>query len=73
MNPLLPHITSEYLEKLDMNENVELRNLEKKYILSDVSEIVIQVNGKKRNTISIKRSEEKFIVENIKNKTTKNI
>ena len=67
MNPLIPHLTCECLERLDIKENIKWPSVEEKYIQSEKSEIVIQVNGKKRGTISIKKgADEKFIVNNIK-------
>ncbi len=67
MNPLVPHLTCECLEKLKINKNINWPKVEKKYVYSEKNEIVIQVNGKKRNTISIKKgAEEKIIVKSIK-------
>ena len=43
--------------------------IDEKYLINDKNVIVIQVNGKKRNTLSIKENlKEKELVEQIKNK-----
>ena len=67
MLPVLPHLASECLEKLDNIEEIKWPNVDKEYISSDKNIIVIQVNGKKRATISVKKDmKENDILELIK-------
>ena len=55
MMPVTPHLANECLEKLKFNEKIKWPDVEQKYLLEEFSEIVIQVNGKKRSTISVKK------------------
>ena len=55
MMPVLPHIASECLEKFSFSDKVEWPDINQKYINNEENEIVIQVNGKKRNTILLKQ------------------
>ena len=71
MMPVVPHLSNECLEKLDNNnfEDIKWPNVEKKYLLKEINDIVIQVNGKKRNIISAeKEATENDIINLIKNK-----
>jgi leucyl-tRNA synthetase len=54
MSPIIPHFSSEYLSKLNKNMDFDWPDIDKKYLTKDEKLIVIQVNGKKRNTIIIK-------------------
>ncbi len=56
MSPVIPHITNECLNLLnkEKNEKILWPEIEKKYLNSDEKTIVIQINGRKRSTISIK-------------------
>ena len=71
MMPVIPHLANECLEKLNNNnyENNKWPNVEKKYLLKETNDIVIQVNGKKRGIISAeKEATENDITDQIKNK-----
>ena len=60
MMPVMPHITNECLEKLNYDKEVQWPNIEEKYLNDDRVEIIIQINGKKRNLIStVKNIDEK--------------
>ena len=60
MMPVMPHITNECLEKLNYDKEVQWPNIEEKYLNDDRVEIIIQINGKKRNSIStVKNIDEK--------------
>ena len=50
--PFLPHFSMECLEELGDFDKKEWPNVDPKYLKSDSIEIVIQVNGKKRTTVS---------------------
>ena len=66
MLPVIPHLTSECLSEMG-ESNLKWPEIDKKYLKSDEKTVVIQINGKKRNTISIiDEIEEKKLVEKIK-------
>ena len=58
INPIIPHLTSECLKKFKLDDNLQWPIINKKYLAEDKCEIVIQVNGKKRNTFSISKNTE---------------
>ena len=51
--PIIPHLASECLETINSSKNISWPNIESKYLQKKDKIIVIQVNGKKRNVISI--------------------
>jgi len=59
INPIIPHLTSECLKKFKLDDNLQWPIINKKYLVEDKCEIVIQVNGKKRNTFSMSKNTEK--------------
>ena len=66
MLPVIPHLTSECLSEMG-ESNLKWPEIDKKYLKSDEKTVVIQINGKKRNTISIiDEIEENKLVEKIK-------
>ena len=66
MMPVIPHIVSECLDKFKIKADIKWPEINKKILVTDKCEIVIQVNGKKRNTISLKKgASEDFIIKNI--------
>ena len=72
-SPVLPHLTSECLEELKINENIQWPNVDKKYLIEDKIEYVIQINGKKRSLINaMKDIEEKVLLELVENDTLLN-
>ena len=67
MMPVTPHLANECLEKLDNDRDIKWPKVEEKYLLKEVNEIVIQVNGKKRGLISTQKdTSENDIVNKIK-------
>ena len=66
MMPVIPHIINECITKLGGIDQIKWPEVDKRYIGNEINEIVIQVNGKKRNTISVEKNiEEKQIIEKI--------
>jgi leucyl-tRNA synthetase len=67
MMPVIPHLSSEFLITI-MNENkLKWPLINQEYLESDKKEIVIQVNGKKRNVISLKKgANQNLVTKNIK-------
>ena len=53
MMPVIPHIASENLDKLNCNKNISWPKIDTKYLDNENVVIVIQINGKKRNSISV--------------------
>ena len=69
MMPVVPHLAKECLEEFNNYEDLKWPNVEKKYLLKETNDIVIQVNGKKRALISAeKEATENDIDNQIKNK-----
>ena len=52
MMPVIPHFANEYLEKFNHKSIHSWPEINQKYLIDENNEIVIQVNGKKRNTIA---------------------
>ena len=69
MSPVIPHLANECLIKISPDENIKWPIVDKKYLITSKNLIVIQVNGKKRNTLSVEKNiTEKELVQLIKNK-----
>ena len=67
MLPVIPHLANECLEKINENNDIKWPNVNNKFIQNDKSNIVIQINGKKRSVISVEKGlNEKKILEKIK-------
>ena len=67
MMPVLPHMTSEALEKLNNKNEILWPEVNINYLETGKKEVVIQVNGKKRNSILIDDDfTEKNLIEKIK-------
>ena len=67
MMPVLPHMTSEALEKLNNKNEILWPEVNINYLETGKKEVVIQVNGKKRNLILIDDDfTEKNLIEKIK-------
>ena len=69
LTPVIPHIANECLHRLGFKEKIQWPKINKKYLIEETNEMVIQVNGKKRNTIVVQKNiEEKEIINQIKDK-----
>ncbi len=67
MMPVIPHLISECLEKINEDKKIEWPSIEEKFIESPKSNVVIQINGKKRLVISIDKGlNEQSVIEIIK-------
>ena len=75
MSPVIPHISNECLKILEYKEDVKWPVISEKNLIDEEIEIVIQINGKKKNVIKIKKDiDENKIVEEIeKSNLLKNI
>ena len=69
MMPVIPHISSECLIKLNYNKNFNWPKIDFQYLENKNTNIVIQVNGKKRSLISVKKNiDEKDLISVINDK-----
>ena len=69
MSPVIPHFANQCLVKLGYNENLNWPEVDNKSLNQDKKLIVIQVNGKKRNTLYTKEDlNEKELTDLIKRK-----
>ncbi len=69
MSPVVPHLANECLERFDFKGNLNWPEIDKKYLINEKNLVVIQVNGKKRNTVSFEQNlDEKELIDLIKNK-----
>ena len=66
--PVAPHLASECLKNLYPNEQIKWPQIDKELIQSKKSNIVVQINGKKRSIISIESNlDEDSVLKIIKN------
>ncbi len=67
MLPVIPHLANECLEKINEKKDIDWPIVNNKFIKNDKSNVVIQVNGKKRAVISVEKGlDEKKILEQVK-------
>ena len=66
-SPIIPHFTSECLSQLQLDENLRWPSYNKDLIKKDDISFVIQINGKKRGVLKVKKNiTEKNLLEIIK-------
>jgi leucyl-tRNA synthetase len=66
MMPVMPHLACECLERFNYNKKLCWPIVEGKYLKNEKSNIVIQINGKKRGVITVENDiDEKILVEKI--------
>ena len=67
MRPVIPHMTSECLDELNIKNQDEWPKVNKEYTSNNQVNIVIQINGKKRSIINIQKDlDEKTLIIAIK-------
>ena len=67
MLPVIPHIANECLEKINEKKDIKWPIVNDKFIKNDKSNVVIQVNGKKRAVVSVEKGlDKKKILEQVK-------
>ena len=65
--PILPHIVSECLKDIQKKGNISWPIAQKEYLEDQYVNLVIQINGKKKSLIKIKKDlDEKILLENVK-------
>ncbi len=68
MYPIIPHFAAECLEDLKIDINVKWPKVDEKFLVNEETNIVIQINGKKRSIINCKKEiSEETLIKNIKN------
>ncbi len=68
MLPITPHIANECLEKINIESEIKWPDVKGEFIENKTSNIVIQINGKKRSIIKVKKGlDENSIINKIKN------
>ena len=74
MNPFMPHFTNECLESINQNQ-INWPTVSKKDLIEEEVNFVVQINGKKRALLNVKRdTNEKNILEEIlSNQNTKKL
>ena len=66
INPILPHFSSECLEMLGDAGNIKWPSYDEKFLEEDIIPMVVQINGKKRGLIELKKDiEENELIEEI--------
>ena len=67
MTPIIPHFANECLELLNI-KNFSWSEYDKSMLKEEIINIVIQVNGKKRGLVKVKKdTKEEILIENMKN------
>ena len=56
MSPVLPHFSSECLEKLNENFNIKWPKVDERFLVEEEINFVIQFNGKKRGVLKTKKN-----------------
>ena len=56
INPILPHFSSECLEMLGDAGNIKWPSYDEKFLEEDIIRLVVQINGKKRGLIELKKN-----------------
>jgi len=65
MMPVVPHLANECLKSLDLNKDISWPEINEKYIVEDKIKIVIQINGKKRNIVTVDKNIEEKDINNL--------
>ncbi|MDB4082279.1 leucine--tRNA ligase [Candidatus Pelagibacter sp.] len=69
MNPVVPHLSTECIQKFNLETDISWPEINKKYLNTKKYNIVVQINGKKRTLIETQKElEEKDLIEKIKSK-----
>jgi len=67
MMPLIPHFASQCLEEIKNTDKLDWPKTDKKYLINEKIEYVVQINGKKRTTIDTSEDiTEEMLIEEIK-------
>ena len=68
LSPIVPHLANECLEQIGMNTELSWPSIKKEYLSLKSLNIVVQINGKKRDLLSVDKSlDEKEVLDLINN------
>ena len=59
MFPIMPHLMSECLSQLEVKDNLSWPDIDETHLKNEKINIVIQINGKKRDLINLEKSMDK--------------
>ena len=63
----MPHFASECLEDLDIDQKIKWPDVDKKFLINEDTNIIIQINGKKRSLVKCKKgTTEESLIKTIK-------
>ena len=66
LNPILPHLSAECFEDLNIKNSYQWPEIEKKYLIQSKTSIVIQINSKKRSIMEMQfNTNEKALMQEI--------
>ena len=71
INPILPHFSNECLELIGHKKEVRWPSYNDKFLEEDMVPVVVQINGKKRGLINLKKNSDEKELLNIINKDEK--
>ena len=67
ISPIMPHFASECLEDLDIDQKIKWPVVDKKFLINEDTNIIIQINGKKRSLVKCKKgTTEESLIKTIK-------
>ena len=67
ISPIIPHIAEECLEEINVNKKNEWPEIDKKFLKKNIFNIVVQINGKKRELLTMdKEINEKELLKQLK-------
>tara|TARA_B100000614_G_C14181180_1_gene341364 strand:- start:108 stop:551 length:444 start_codon:yes stop_codon:yes gene_type:complete len=73
ISPIIPHFTNECLDELKIKEKNKWPTVDKKFLIKESHDIVIQINGKKRDLMNFPKEikEKDLLIEIKKNEKLK--
>ena len=71
ISPIIPHFANECLSMLDKNQNHNWPTFDKNMLVENEVQIVVQINGKKRGIVKVKRETKESDLINILNNDIK--
>ena len=67
ISPIIPHFSSECLEELKISDSEKWPKKEKKYLIDENVNIVVQINSKKKIVLNMKKDiDENSLIQEIK-------
>ena len=63
--PVIPHISNECIKEIKFDKEIKWPNHDEKYLIEEFSNIVIQINGKKRGLIKAETNSNEEMIFNL--------